>query len=234
MKKKSSLLILFFVLVPVFAIASMSGKDIYEQHLAVEKKMETALKGIIMEIESTAFGMVTKAVIYQKGDKSRVETTLVKSPDPMMGKPGRKTVIIDDGRQTTLFPPQMGKQVSLNEDEDESPSTVELLGKETVSGMDCHKLRLRFDAYGEVRIVWISSNDFLLVKEQLPGDPEMGEADSTEVQSDFRTVKGFKIPFKTETWEGGQKMETWTIQSMKADADIDDALFDPAKLTGFK
>lgn len=103
------------------------------------------------------------------------------------------------------------------------------MGKESVSGTACHKLKLRFDQFGEERIAWISADDFLLVKEQTMGEDEM-----IEVHSDFRNIKGYKVPFKTEIRDGGERVETITIQSLKIDRTIDDDLFDPDQVKRYK
>lgn len=228
-----SLLILLFFMFPFLIHAAMTGEDIYKKHLAVEKKMEKAFDGMVMKFRSAGSGIVTDMIMYRKGGKSRMETTIVESSQPMMGKTGDKIIMIDDGRKTTTFSPQMGKHALGNEDQDfekdEQPSSVELMGKETIFGMPCHKLKLEFEQFGERRIAWISTDDFLLVKEQT-----LGEDDITTVHTDYRNINGYRMPFKTETREGGELVETVTIQSLKIDKSIDEDLFDPNLVTGYK
>ena len=232
-KSVLSVLTLVVFMLPFLVYGAMTGEDIYKTHQNTEKKIETAFNGIIMKFRSEGSGIVTDMVLYRKNGKSRTETTIVESSQPMMGKKGEKTIMIDDGRSITTFSPQMGKHVFASDDqdleEDEQPSSVELMGKESVSGTACHKLKLKFDQFGEERIAWISSDDFILVKEQTLGEDEM-----IEVHSDFRTIKGYKVPFKTETIEGGEQVNTVTINSLKFDKNIDDDLFDPNQVKGFK
>lgn len=230
---KLALTLLLFVLIPVIANAAMTGEEIYKRHLLAEKNMEEKLSTMIMEVRSVSDQTEVTSVVYRKGSKSRVESTVVKSNMPMLGKAGDKSIIIDDGDRTTVFSPQMGKHSTTNEiygeDADEVPSAVETLGKETVSNLLCHRLKLTFDTYGDSRIVWISAEDYVIVKEQHQGDDE-----TIEVHSDFRDIKGIKIPFMTQSYKGKNLVGTNTVNSLKVDVRIDDDLFDPNQVKGFE
>lgn len=232
-KMKMGLTLLMLVLMPAIVHSAMTGEEIYKKHVLAEKNMETKLSSMIMEVKSVSEQTEFSSVVYTKGNKSRIESTVVKSNIPMMGKAGDKSIIINDGQRTTVFSPQMGKHTTTNElyskEDYETPPAVEFLGKETVSNIPCYKLRLTFDTYGDSRIVWISAKDFVMVKELYPGNDE-----TIELHSDFRDIKGIKIPFTTQSYEGENLVGTSTVQNLKVDARIDDDLFNPDQVKGFK
>lgn len=232
MKKAFSLFVLLFFLLSSQCFA-VSGKKIYENYLANENKMEQSSKNLIIEVETSAENILSHTIIYHQGTKSRTETTIVKAPlNSPAGKKGDKTIVINNGKTTTIFSPIFGKQTTTNEDEEEenqTPSQIDLIKKENVSGIECFKIKLSFSDYDESKILWISASDYILVKQT-----ELSEESYTEINSDFRKVNGFRVPFLTKTYEGDNLMETIQIKSAKTNANISSALFDPDKVTGYK
>lgn len=221
----------------VFLLSStclaVSGKKIYENYLANEKKMEQKTDNLIIEAETSAADIISSTIIYHKGKKSRTETTIISVPqNSPAGKKGDKTIIITNGETTTIFSPVFGKQTTQShndEDEDQQPSKVELLGKEKISNIQCFKIKLYFPGYEESKIMWISADDYILVKQT-----DLSEDSYTEINSDFKKINGFKVPFLTTIYEDNNLVETVKIKSAKTNTHIKDSLFDPNKITGYK
>ena len=191
--------------------------------------MERSIKSLIMVVKMDTSGTLLETTIYKKGKKIRVEMLVKKSANPMMGKPGQKTISIDDGVNTTVFNPMMGKMTMPSDKakkDSRRPSKVRYLGKEKVSGINCHIIKANFYG-GERETLWISARDFVLVKEK---DSE----GTTVVNAGFRRVGGFLMPYNTKTYEEGALESTSSIKSVKVGAWISNSKFNPAKVKGFK
>jgi hypothetical protein len=209
----------------------MNGMEIYNKYMENEKQVEKKINKAVFEHESRSEGMLISGKIYIKGDKSRMESVVVESPDSMMIKKGHKTVMIDDGKNISTFSSE-GEFHSFPKDSEEDeeepkPVSVTYIGKETVSGLECYRIEAEFD-FGEKSEMWISVKDFLLVKES------MDNGNVIELSSDFRKVSGIMMPFKSQTIEEGEVTETSVLKSVKLDQDTDDSLYDPTKMKGYK
>ncbi|MDY0131923.1 MAG: hypothetical protein RBR53_04565 [Desulforegulaceae bacterium] len=232
MKKLFPAIIMFLLVFPSFSSA-MNGMEIYNQYMKNEKKNKNKFGNAILEHESITGGIVISGKIYIKENKSRVESTIMESPESAMVKKGHKTIMIDDGKNVSTFSSE-GEFYSFprgeedeDDDEDSKPLSVNFISKETVSGLECYKIEANFK-YGEKSEMWISVNDFLLVKES------MENGSIVEINSDFREVSGILIPFKSQSIEDGQTIETSTLKSVKLNANTDDSLYDPTKIKGYK
>lgn len=218
--------LLFILQTSAFAI---TGQGVYDRYKQTENRMERSIKSLIMVVKMDTSGTIVETTIYKKGKKIRVEALVKKSNNPMMGKPGQKTISIDNGVNTTVFHPSMGKMTMPSEkakEDNRRPSNVQYLGKENVSGIKCHKIKASFYG-GESETLWISARDFVLVKEN------DGEGSSI-VNSSFKRVGGFLMPYVTKTYEEGALESTSRVKSAKVGAWISSSKFNPAKVKGFK
>ncbi len=218
--------LLFLMQASAFAI---TGQQVYNKYKLSETKMEKSFKSIKMVVEMDTSGTISETTIYKKGKKTRVESLVKKSNNPMMGQPGQKSIMIDDCVNMTTFHPMMGKMVmpsDSSEKESRKPSKVKYYGKETVSGIKCHKIKTRFFD-GEQETLWIAVKDYVLVKEK------DGEGTKT-VNSNFKKIKGFRLPYLTQTYENGSLESTTKIKSAKVGVSISNSKFNPAKVKGFK
>lgn len=221
--------VLFFIGLPT-AFAT-NGKQLFDAYKANEKKMESSLKSMIMNQTMEGHGMVSEMTIYKKAEKMRMESVVKKSSNPMMGKAGEKSIMINDGKKSWSFSPMMGK-VAIPDvgegDDTRTPQSVKDLGKETVSGIACRKIEVMY-TYGEKEILWISEKDSVLVKEE-NGDAE----DKTViVYSDFKTVSGYPMAHLIKTYENGQLTDTVRVTSLDINKRIDDTLFNPDLVKGY-
>ncbi len=227
LKLSIGIIALFFIMqTSAFAI---TGQKVYDKYKQSEKKMEKSIKSLIMLLEMDTAGTVVETTIYKKGNKMRVESVIKKSTNPMFGKPGQKSVSIDDGITTTVFHPMMGKVSTPSEKaEDDSRLTkkIKYIDKEKVAGIQCHKIKVRYQS-GEQETLWIAAKDYVLVKEK------DGEG-TTTINSNFKKIKGFRMPHMTQTSVNGSVQATSKVKSAKAGVKIANSKFNPAKVKGFK
>lgn len=209
-----------------------NGQAVYDRYTKAENKMEKALTNTIMTLTLEEQGNITESTVYIKGKKRRMETVVKKSSNPMMGNIGDKTIMIDDGMTSTVFSPLFGKMSSPSQQEadgmDKIPQSVDYLGKETMEGLKCHKIKVT-GSYGEQRTLWISVKGDALVKEENSSDGEK----TVTLNRNFKKVEGFLLPHTTESFEGGLLAGTSTITKIKTGVRLKASLFDPAKVTGY-
>jgi len=234
MKRFTLVLSLATILLLATAVSGLceNGQAVYDRYKQTEKKMEKTLVNIVMTLTMEGEGNITDTTIYIKDKKRRMEATVKKSSNPMMGKPGDKTIMIDDGVTSTIFSPQFGKMSSPSQnadDMDEAPQSVEYLGKESVEGLKCHKIKVA-GSYGEQETLWISVKGDALVKAETTNNGEI----TVTVNSDFKKIKGFLLPQATKTYEGDVLAGTSTVNKIKTGAKLKDSLFDPAKVEGYE
>lgn len=102
---------------------------------------------------------------------------------------------------------------------------VELLGRETVDGVDAWKLRITKKS-GASKTMWLDAATFLEAREESERTVQGKPAAWVTTLSDYRDVGGRKVPFVTESrpkeGTGSQKI---TLQTVEFDAPIDPALF---------
>ena len=138
----------------------------------------------------------------------------------MVGEVGMKSIIIDDGKFTWVFSPLTGKMEEPNNqdgDENKRPRKVDYLSKESVSGIECHKIKAIYNE-GEYEVLWIDiRNDALVKKEYFDGEEK-----EIIINSDFKTTKGFVFPWqmRIESEGGVQKM---MVNSLKVNPSIPDS-----------
>ena len=104
-------------------------------------------------------------------------------------------------------------------------SKVEADGMDKVNGHDAYKLKLTLKD-GQVRHVWVDAKTFLDVKidgtRRMDGKPRQ----VATYMSDYRAVKGVKVPFVMETSvEGVKGSEKIAIQKVELNPKLADAQF---------
>lgn len=213
------------------AIAA-DGMGFFKAYQAAEKKHEVAAKTMTVRQTIEVQGMTAEVTLAKKGKKMRMESVVKTSPNPMMGKVGDKTIVIDDGTQSWTFSPMLGVMKLAHDDEDNetdrTPLGVTDLGRETVSGLACRKLDVDYGD-GEIKRLWISEKDRVLVKEESGMDDDR----TTVIYEDFKTVSGRPFAHRITTYEAGERLDTVRIASVVFNAPVDDALFDPNRVKGY-
>jgi outer membrane lipoprotein-sorting protein len=103
--------------------------------------------------------------------------------------------------------------------------TVELLGRETVDGIDAWKLRITKKS-GAVKTMWLDAATYLESREESERTIQGKPAVWVTTLSDYRDVGGRKVPFATESrpkeGTGSQKI---TLSTVEFDVPIDPAVF---------
>lgn len=229
MKRLLYALVIFFLILPCMAYA-ITGIEIYNKYEENEKKREKLVKNSIFEYETKSDSMVVHGKMYFKGEKSRFESTVIESQNEMLLKKGHKTIMIDDGKNVTTA--TSGGQIHTyphdsEEDEESKPVSVKYIGNEKVSGLDCYRIEADY-GFDDKTEMWISVNDFYLVKES------MDNGSAVELSSDFKKVSGINIPFKSVSLEEGEIIQTNILKSVKLNTNTDDSLYDPTRLKGYK
>ncbi|MBU1168296.1 MAG: outer membrane lipoprotein-sorting protein [Proteobacteria bacterium] len=208
-----------------------NGKQIFDAYKAKEQTFESTAKNVVITQTLEGQGMSADMTVYKKGSKMRMESVVKMGGNPMMGKAGDKSIMINDGKTMWSFSPMMGKVTTPSdsmEGETRAPEKVKALGKETVSGVSCWKIEVVYP-YDEKETLWISEKDAILIKEER-GDEE---GQTTVVYSDIKTVKGFPIAHLITTSEDGQVTDTVRITSLEVNKKIDDTLFNPDLVKGY-
>jgi len=102
---------------------------------------------------------------------------------------------------------------------------VELVGRETVGGVDAWKLRITRKS-GAVKTMWLDATTYLEMREESVRSVEGKPVVWVTTLSDYRDVGGRKVPFVTESrpQEGGGSQKI-SLTSVEFDVPIDPALF---------
>lgn len=102
-----------------------------------------------------------------------------------------------------------------------------LEGKDSVEGNVCHKVKfIRKDGSVEQYYFNAGSSEMVL-KVAASKNVELQGALLSTYFSDYRTIDGIKIPFKTISEADGQMILTVTIKSAVLNSPIDDKIFQP-------
>ncbi|MBU0969869.1 MAG: outer membrane lipoprotein-sorting protein, partial [Proteobacteria bacterium] len=222
---------MILMLMGVSTAWALNGMDVFARYEAQGEKRELLADTLVLVQTMTAASMETQVTLYKKGKKSRIETIIKKSPNPMVGEVGMKSIIIDDGKSTWVFSPLTGKMEEPNSqdgEENKKPRQVDYISKESVSGIECHKIKAIYNE-GEYEILWIDiQNDDLVKKEYFDGEEK-----ETTINSDFRTTKGFVFPWQMKIESGGE-VQKMTVLSLKVNPSIPDSLFDPGRVKGYE
>ena len=103
-------------------------------------------------------------------------------------------------------------------------TTVELLPNETVAGKSLIVLKVT-PKVGSVAKLFLDPATYLVVRSSaMVNSPDMGDVEQVSEASDYRTVDGLKIPFKTVQTAGPQTV-TIVFDKIEHNVAIDDAMF---------
>jgi len=102
-----------------------------------------------------------------------------------------------------------------------------LLGKDTVKGKACFKVKLVRKS-GDIETCYFDDQNFAMVmKKAVSKNVEMGGALLDIFYSDYRDIQGLRIPFKTVHESNGQMILTITIDKVMINEPIEDKDFQP-------
>ena len=102
-----------------------------------------------------------------------------------------------------------------------------LLGKDTVQGKACFKVKL-IRKNGETDTCYFEDQSFAMVmKKAVSKNAEMGGALLDTFYSDYRDINGMRIPFRIVNESNGQMILTITVDKVVIDKPIEDKEFQP-------
>lgn len=171
-------------------------------------------------------------VVYWKGRKLRIES----GPMQQAGKAFKpEELFVYNGKEAWMFSPEGKRRLTGKDLEDFEAgrnwwwTTItpasKITGRETVNGMDCYVVESPSG-----RRMWIDKDALVIVKSESPGP--QGKV-SNIIYSDFRDVKGWKVPFRQETFAGGQKVSISITDSFEAGKELSDNLFEPSSVKDY-
>jgi outer membrane lipoprotein-sorting protein len=171
--------------------------------------------------------------IYQRGDKSRMEMSLILPEGTPMQK--METIIIGNGTDTWMMNSISGKRKLSGEEARQqefgrdcwgfTPENSKLIGEGHAQGKDCWLAELSKDSV--THKLWLDKKTLLV----LQGEARQGENTARWVLSDYRKVKGeYEHPYKIEIYQDDQPIATMAVQSIALNTGLSDTLFDPDKM----
>lgn len=111
----------------------------------------------------------------------------------------------------------------------ENGSTIELVGKEKLEGIDVYHLKLTEKA-GDVTNLFISTSNYYVLKSAGKRNIQGKEIDAEVNFSNFKQVEGLTFPYTMETASPMGGMMTIETDSIKLNPKIDESIFKkPAK-----
>ena len=211
-------------------IEAMGGADKWKAIKAMEMNNKFSVQG--MDIESKTVivnGKSLRTDISVMGQEiiSAVdgETGWAKQP-AMMGGTGEPEdmpgVLVKESR----------KQLNLGGsllNYKENGSTVELVGKEKLDGVDVYHLKLT-EKSGDITNLFISTTNYYTLKSAGKRNIQGKEIDAEVNYSNFKQVEGLTFPFTMETASPMGGMMTIETDSIKLNPKVDETIFKkPAK-----
>jgi hypothetical protein len=104
-------------------------------------------------------------------------------------------------------------------------NVVELLGRESLSGVETWKLRVTPKA-GTARTVWLDAATFLEIQSESKRKIDGKEVEFVSSIGDYRTVSGLRLPYLIETRvKGAVSGQKITLQTIEVNVPIDEGRF---------
>jgi len=128
------------------------------------------------------------------------------------------------------LPPEMAKEMSGNEFEDEfidykkKGYTAKYLGNEEIDAIKCHKIEL--NKKGAVSTYYFDTDTGIQIMEKSLGTsgPAAGQ-ELNKYYSDYQEVNGLMIPFTQEVKIGGQSVQKLTFTAVTLNEPMEDSMF---------
>lgn len=103
--------------------------------------------------------------------------------------------------------------------------TAELLGRDSVEGTDCYKIKLTLKS-GDVRLYYLDADSFIEIKYESQTKVRGAIQYSETMLGDYEQVAGVYFPFAIESGPKGSEERTkFTVEKIELDVPLDDSLF---------
>jgi hypothetical protein len=211
-------------------IESMGGADKWKALKSIEMKNKFTVQG--MDIDSKTVivnGKSLRTDISVMGQEiiSAIdgETGWAQQP-AMMGGTGEPedmpgALVKESRKQVNLGGSLLGYK--------ENGSTVELVGKEKLEGVDVYHLKMT-EKNGDITNLFLSTANFYTLKSSGKRNVQGKEVDAEVNFSNFKQIEGLTFPFTMETASPMGGMMTIETETIKLNPKIDEAIFKkPAK-----
>lgn len=141
----------------------------------------------------------------------------------------------DETQKTMLTGKQATAMANESDVELESPfidyqkkgHTVTLEGKDTVDNKICYKIKLT-RKNGDTETYYFDSGNYDLVKKQaISKNTELDNSMLDILYSDYHTIEGITIPYKTSCISNGQTILVITVKDIKLNLPVADSIFKP-------
>lgn len=144
------------------------------------------------------------------------------------------------GKGPTQTPPDLARELKVEADIDgylvnykEKGSTIELVGKEKLTGVDVYKLKITLKD-GQVRNLYLNGRSFLEAKETGFWEQAGKRVDYVTVYKNYRPVQGVLFPFLVEQKSGDEENQSTYLRKIELNVPIADSVFDISKATASK
>ena len=204
------------------------------------KDMEMIMESETKGVEGMEGAGPSEIKMYKKGEKFRMETKM-NMPEGTGMPPGMgeiKNIIIFDGKDTWTINQFTGKQ-KLPSDADspmkgriswweDLPENGKIIGSEKVGDRDCYIVEAWSKENKDDKIKgWVDKNALLLIQMEFQG----GEGKTFKVvNSDFKKVEKWEMPYTIEVFSGGKLMTKTIIKTLNINQGLSDDLFDADKV----
>ena len=229
----------------IIALASLSlaatafsetADDVIGKYVAARGGMEKmkAIQSLDMTIKANQQGLEFPGKMRMKRpEKVRLEMTIqgktmVQAYDgktawmimPFLGSPDAQTMSADDAKDLVEQADMDGPIV----DYKAKGHSVEFLGKEDMEGSPAYKLKVTLKN-GDVSYVYIDTETGLEVKETSKRKQQGSEVEVDSYLTNYKAVNGVLFPFMIENKVQGKSMGQFTVDDIKPNVALDDALF---------
>jgi outer membrane lipoprotein-sorting protein len=166
---------------------------------------------LLVVLDLTAMGMNDKLTLDQKFDG-----TTAWSLNTLQGDRQITGNQLDNMKNGTFPNPFLNYKAA--------GTTVELLPNETLAGKSLIVLKITPKA-GSVSKLFLDPDTYLAIRSSgIVNTPDTGDVEQISEVSDYRTVDGLKVPFKTVQTAGPQTV-TIVLEKVEHNVTIDDAMF---------
>jgi outer membrane lipoprotein-sorting protein len=215
-----------------------------ELKVKIEAKYEgfyTEIKDMEMIMESETKGMEdagpSEVKMFKKGEKYRMETKM-NMPEGSGMPADMKSIIIFDGKDLWTINQFTGKQKlpadasAAGKDQmnwwKDMPSKGKIVGSEKIGDKDCYIVETWDEKNKDNKIRgWIDKASLLLIQMEFKG----GEGETFKiVNSNFKKVRKWQMPYTTEVFAGGERMSKSTIKTLNINKGLSDDLFNADKV----
>jgi outer membrane lipoprotein-sorting protein len=174
--------------------------------------------------------------MFMKGEKYRIESKMNMPGGMMPEMADMTTIFIFDGKDFWAINPVTGKQklppeANISDKNQmnwwkDMPEKGSIVGSEKIGDRDCYVVEAEDEDSSKIK-GWIDKQGLLLVKVE----QEANEGEKiTILNSNFKKVKNWEIPYATEVFAGEKMMSKSIIKSVEIDKGLSDDLFDDDKI----